>query len=530
MRSTKHESFLDNSRKSLMNPSPHMENKLMGIQQIYSHLFPSFSLKLKYFPNPKKQSSDISVAAIALSNMGLEKSSKQMALFEDFGGRFCKLLGATGLLIYLFILLFNNPSIQTPEYLISSFIAKQHHTSCHAQNHYHLSTNTNESTTNLNHIVFGLAGSVKTSRSRGQYAELWWRPNITRGFVWLDQAPNYPWPSSSPPFRVSEEVPHAFNREKKSVVRLARTILESFRAETANVRWYVMGDDDTVFCLDNLQEVLSKYDYKKHFYIGGISESMSQNTANSFGMAFGGAGYALSFSLVKTLASFLDDCLKRYQDLFTSDHFIYSCVTEMGVSLTREPGFHQIDLHGNMMGYLSAHPQAPFVSLHHIDHMEPIFPSMDRGQGLKHLAQAMKVDSSRLFQQSICYDRRYNRSLSVSWGYLAQIYEKIHPPSMLNRPFETFLPWTSAAKPPYMFNVRVLSKDPCQVPHFFFFDSINITSNGQVLTEYIRKTERKLPTCVSVGNHSADAVLKIRVFSPGTKFNLVWKSLIPICL
>ena len=118
---------------------------------------------------------------------------------------------------------------------------------------------------------------------------------------------------------------------------MARIILETFREEKKGVRWYIMADDDTIFFLDNLVEVLAKYN--KYLYIGSNSECVSSNFDHSFGMAFGGAGYALSYPLAEALTKNLDVCIKTYPKLYGSDHIIQSCVADLGVSLSRETGF-----------------------------------------------------------------------------------------------------------------------------------------------------------------------------------------------
>ncbi|KAL3518144.1 hypothetical protein ACH5RR_020733 [Cinchona calisaya] len=58
-----------------------------------------------------------------------------------------------------------------------------------------------------------------------------------------------------------------------------------------------------------------------------------------------------------------------------------------------------------------------------------------------------------------------------------------------------------------------IRKDPCQVPHVFYFDSDN---DGEyvVATNYTRKRSRVLPACSSSGNHSAGRINKILVISP----------------
>lgn len=205
----------------------------------------------------------------------------------------------------------------------------------------------NNSPTSIDHLVFGIAGSSNLWGNRRWYIEAWWRSNITRGFLFLERPPieHLPWPSTSPPFRLYEDDSKykAYNKHKMPfAIRMVRVIEQIFKAENDGVRWYVMADDDTVLLIDNLLEVLSRYDHRKYFYIGMNSESISSNDINSFGMAFGGAGYALSYPLAKAVAKNMDLCIKRYPNVFGSDHILQSCIADLGVSLTQEKGFHQV--------------------------------------------------------------------------------------------------------------------------------------------------------------------------------------------
>lgn len=114
----------------------------------------------------------------------------------------------------------------------------------------------------------------------------------------------------------------------------------------SDIRWFVFSDDDTVFFTRNLLLVLTKYDHEKWFYVGFGSEIYEQNEKFSFDMAFGGGGFALSAPLARVLAGVLDSCLFRYPHLYGSDSRIFACLAELGVELTREPGFHQVIKHG----------------------------------------------------------------------------------------------------------------------------------------------------------------------------------------
>ncbi|KAL6284400.1 hypothetical protein ACE6H2_015329 [Prunus campanulata] len=373
---------------------------------------------------------------------------------------------------------------------------------------------------------------MKTWKKRKAYTEAWWKPNVTRGYLFLDRAPTpefLPWPSSAPPFRVSEDItgfkvyPKIARKifypdQIQSVPKNPRTILETFREGDKDVRWYVMADDDTILFVDNLVEVLAKFDHTKYYYIGSSSECIRPNFGLSFDMAFGGGGVALSYPLAATLATKLDECIERNPYLWSSDFILYSCLADLGVDRTQEKGFHQIDLHGDISGLLSSHPQSPLITLHHIDAIDPIFPFMNRSESINHLMRPAKVDPSRLLQQTICYHRPSNWSFSISWGYSAHIYENIIPRSILRRPLETFTPWSNKRPPVYMFNTRPTYNDSCQAPHLFSFDSIDENVEGnQTVTTYSRTAPRGLPPCSSSGNHSADFITKIQVTLPAIR-------------
>lgn len=203
----------------------------------------------------------------------------------------------------------------------------------------------------------------------------------------------------------------------------------------------MFGDDDTVFFPENLVRVLAKYDHEKWYYIGSNSESLDQNLKMSFDMAYGGGGFAISVPLAKALARVLDSCLMRYPHLYGSDSRISACIAELGVGLTKEPGFHQLDVRGDLFGMLTAHPLSPLLSLHHMEVLEPIFPNMDRIEALQHLFKAVNIDPARILQQTVCYDRPSNITISVVWGYVVQIFEgnKLLPDILASQ--RTFRPW-----------------------------------------------------------------------------------------
>ncbi|KAK9158865.1 hypothetical protein Scep_005439 [Stephania cephalantha] len=330
-----------------------------------------------------------------------------------------------------------------------------------------------EADTNISHIVFGIGGSAKNWKYRSRYTEVWWRPNVTRGFVWLDEPLNST--ESYVPVRVSEDTSRfkfTCSYGSRSAVRIARIVLESFRMGMEDARWFVMGDDDTVFFEENLVDVLSKYDHNQMVYVGGNSESVEQDVIHSYGMAYGGGGFAISYPLAKELVPVLDGCINRYHYFYGSDERVGACVAEIGVRTIHEPGFHQVDVRGSAYGLLSAHPTAPLVSLHHLDYVEPLMPNKTREESVRALHRAYKRDPARALQQSVCYDLQRNWSVSVSWGYTVQIHNRLITGKELLTPLQTFRSWRSWSEGPFTFNTREESEDTCEREVRYFVSDV----------------------------------------------------------
>lgn len=199
----------------------------------------------------------------------------------------------------------------------------------------------------LHKIVFGIAGAAQLWDKRKEFIKLWWRTDEMRGFVWLEEAVPRKDGENLPPVRVSQDTStftYMHPLGHPAGIRISRVVCETFRLQLPNVQWFVMGDDDTLFNTENLVRVLSKYDPSEMYYIGSTSESHRQNDHFSHSMAYGGGGFAISYPLAEALTSMQDKCLERYPKLFGSDDRLHACINELGVPLTREPGFHQASL------------------------------------------------------------------------------------------------------------------------------------------------------------------------------------------
>ncbi|KAK7257516.1 hypothetical protein RIF29_31545 [Crotalaria pallida] len=378
------------------------------------------------------------------------------------------------------------------------------------------STRLSSSSTTRRHILFAIASSSLSWPRRHPYLTLWYSPNTTRAVAFLDSPPPPPNTNSSssplPPVIISGDTsgfPYTFRGGLRSAIRVARVVKEAVDRDESDVRWFVFGDDDTVFFVENVVRVLSKYDHDQWIYVGSNSESYDQNVKYSFEMAFGGGGFAISYSLGRVLSRVLDSCLKRYGHLYGSDSRIYSCVAELGVGLTHEPGFHQLDMRGNLFGMLAAHPLSPLLSLHHLDAVEPLFPKMNRTQALEHLMEAANVDPARILQQTVCYDQSNSLTFSVSWGFAIQLYKGNELlPDLLSLQ-KTFVPWRRGSKVEanFMFNTRDYPRDPCKRPSVFFFNSVT-SDKGGIWSSY---TKHDLGNCFE--SNTVKQLKQILVFS-----------------
>nr|XP_004252583.1 uncharacterized protein LOC101263884 [Solanum lycopersicum] len=348
--------------------------------------------------------------------------------------------------------------------------------------------------TNIEHVVFGIAASSKLWNKRKEYIKLWWKPEKKmRGVVWLDNSVKTEKNESNslPELRISADTSHfTYNNKQghRSAIRISRILSETLRLGKENVRWFVMGDDDTVFVTENLLRILNKYDHNQYYYIGSLSESHLQNIYFSYSMAYGGGGFAISYPLAKAIDKMQDRCIQRYPGLYGSDDRMQACMAELGVPLTKELGFHQYDVYGNLFGLLASHPITPLVSLHHLDVVEPIFPNVTQLQGLQKLTVPMKLDSAGIMQQSICYDKVNSWTISVSWGFAVQIFRGILSPREIEMPSRTFLNWYRRADyTAYAFNTRPVMRNPCQKSFVFYMSSAKMNSySNQTVTQYTR--------------------------------------------
>ncbi|EEF30553.1 uncharacterized protein LOC8271706 [Ricinus communis] len=353
--------------------------------------------------------------------------------------------------------------------------------------------------TELKHIVFGIAASANLWEKRKEYVKIWWRPRETRGIVWMDRRVRSRRNDGLPEIRVSADTSrfkYSNRQGHRSAIRISRVVSETLRLGLKDVRWFVMGDDDTVFIVENVVRILSKYDHRQFYYVGSSSESHLQNIYFSYAMAYGGGGFAISYPLAQQLAKMQDKCIQRYPGLYGSDDRIQACMSELGVPLTKEPGFHQYDVYGDLLGLLGAHPVTPLASLHHLDVVQPVFPRMTRVKALQHLFQSVRLDSGSIMQQSICYDKKRYWSISVSWGFVVQIWRGVISPRELETPTRTFLNWYRKADyTAYAFNTRPVTKHPCLKPFIFYMSATKYDRAKKHIVSVYNRHKSRAPYC-----------------------------------
>ncbi|KAH9620176.1 hypothetical protein KSS87_016547 [Heliosperma pusillum] len=290
----------------------------------------------------------------------------------------------------------------------------------------------------IEHVVFGIASTRNTWPKQKEFLQIWWKPDKMRGCVFVDALPTNPSNSSVdtsllPPFCVSQDTSHfryTYKHGYRSLIRVARVVSETVNLEYPDAKWYVFGDGDTVFFSDNLVKTLSKYDHELWYYVGANSEIYEQNAVNSFEMAFWGAGFAVSAPLAK------------------------------------------MDIRGNIFGLLAAHPLAPLISLPRLSEVDPIFPEKTGINALQHLFESVTMDSERILQQTVCYDRWFSWTVSVSWGYAVEVFDHHIYLSDILRLQDTFSPLKKGSEAKYSFSTRPLHSDPCRRSTVFFFDRI----------------------------------------------------------
>lgn len=182
--------------------------------------------------------------------------------------------------------------------------------------------------------------------------------------------------------------------------------------------------------------------------------------------------------------------VSRYPQLFGSDDRMHACITELGVPIIKNGGFHQFDIFGDPLGLMAAHPLTPLLSIHHLDVIEPVFPNMSKVGAVRRLMRAAEVEQASMLQQTIVYGRHRKYSFSISSGYVVRAYAGFVAPWELEEVPRTFRSWYGAtAQSHFPFNTRELPAEVCKQPTLFYVRdrAPERTSEGLIEAVYMKE-------------------------------------------
>lgn len=146
----------------------------------------------------------------------------------------------------------------------------------------------------------------------------------------------------------------------------------------------------------------------------------------------------------------------------------------------------QWDIRGNAHGLLVAHPIDPFISIHHVEAVDPLFPGLSTLESLKLFTKAMTTEPRSFLQRAICYDRIQKLTFSVSLGYVVQVFPTIVLPRELERSEQTYIAWNRVNKrDEFDFDTRDVYRSVCKKPILFFLKDVMKVGNV-TLGSYIR--------------------------------------------
>lgn len=139
----------------------------------------------------------------------------------------------------------------------------------------------------------------------------------------------------------------------------------------------------------------------------------------------------------------------------------------------------QWDIRGDAHGLLSSHPIAPFVSIHHVDAVDPFYPGLSSLESLKLFTKAMRLDPRSFLQRSICYDRARRLTFSVSLGYVVQVFPNVVLPRELERSEVTYSAWNRIRdRNEFDFDTRDPYTSVCKKPILFFLKDVARQGNA----------------------------------------------------
>lgn len=111
------------------------------------------------------------------------------------------------------------------------------------------------------------------------------------------------------------------------------------------------------------------------------------------------------------------------------------------------------------------------MTIHHVEAVDPFYPGLSSLDSLKLFTKAMKVDPRSFLQRSICYDWEGRNTISISLGYVVQVFPNIVLPRELEQSEKTYSAWNKIShRNEFDFDTRDPYRSVCKKPTLFFLN------------------------------------------------------------
>ena len=279
------------------------------------------------------------------------------------------------------------------------------------------------------------------------------------------------------PCRIEQSSIQRFEERYFQLIDYAWTILHE--RNHSNIEWFAIGDDDTLWFIDNLLAILQQYNSSNMIYLGNTSDRNEtiRNHGNYY--AYGGGGILLSKALILHVANSSQICLKKYKQMFGGDEIIGKCLTEFfRINFTLNEHFHQIDHAGDLEGFFQSGIDG-LVSLHHLFTMWEPFPIEHLEAEvdiLNLLALAYGILKDDFLKRFVRRNYRTNQTLLLTNGYSLSIYDRLVSGEELDR---IELTWNNS-----QFYGRKTRKKETKKIVFFFKQFYSSTTGHSAIYQY----------------------------------------------
>jgi hypothetical protein len=246
--------------------------------------------------------------------------------------------------------------------------------------------------------------------------------------------------------------------------------------KSKNISWFAIGDDDTIWFINNLLKTLEEYNSSKLIYLGNISDRNESIQRHGNDYAYGGGGILLSKPLIQLINQYYQQCQKLFFNLLGGDQILGKCITQLlNINLTINKHFHQIDLQGNIQGFLQSGING-LVTLHHMFSLWEPFPEEHfkyEKDILNTIQLAYYTFHQLFFQRFFKRNFQSNQTLLLTIGYSFTLFNRILSLEELN---QVEITWENSQ----LYQIQTRPKENNKI-NWFFKQLITQDYNGQKL-------------------------------------------------